>query len=115
MWSPRENDDYFGEPQEEDPDPPQPCVTGSPDAIWLVYGDLDESTTHAEEERHGEVYWCGDKQFQSDVLYVRAEIVLAAMPANWADDPDTAALARVLGLVTPNVHSSSAPENLPSK
>lgn len=33
--------------------------------------------------------------------YVRADLALAAMPANWADDPDTAALARALGLDAP--------------
>lgn len=102
VWSPRENDNFFGEPQEEDIDPPQPCVTGAPDTIYLVYGDLEESTTHAEEKVHGEVVWCGDKQFSSDVRYVRADLVLAAMPSNWADDPDTLALAHSLGM-TPNV------------
>ena len=25
MWSPQENDDFFGEPQEEDKDPPVTC------------------------------------------------------------------------------------------
>jgi hypothetical protein len=58
---------------EIDEDPPQPSVTGAPNEIWLVYGDLEESTTHAEEERHGEVHWCGDKQFSSDVRYVLAD------------------------------------------
>ena len=105
VWSPRENDDFFGEPQEDHREPTQPRVTESPDTIYLVYGDLEEDTTHAEEQRHGEVHWCGDKQFTSDVQYVRADLVRAAMPANWADDPDTAALAQVLGL-TPNVEVS---------
>jgi hypothetical protein len=73
VWSPRENDEFFGEPQEEDRDPPATRVTGAPSEIWLVYGDLEEDTTHAEEERHGEVHWCGDKQFPSDVRYVLAE------------------------------------------
>jgi hypothetical protein len=50
-----------------------PTVSGAPAEIWLVYGDLEEDTTHAEEERHGEVHWCGDKQFPSDVRYVLAD------------------------------------------
>ena len=48
-----------------------PVVTGSPDTIWLCYGDLDRDATHRE---CGEVMWCEDKQDQSDVRYVRADL-----------------------------------------
>ena len=102
MWSDRESADYFGEPQEEDKDQGPPCVTGTPDILWLNYGDIELDCTHSECATHGDVTWCEDSVLQSDVRYVRADLVLAAMPANWEDDPDTHTLARALGL-TPNV------------
>lgn len=54
-------------------DPKQPTVTGSPDAIWLVYGELEHDDTHDNCARDGEVLWCEDPQFPADVKYVRAD------------------------------------------
>lgn len=54
----------------EGDDPRAPVVTGSPDTIWLCYGDLDRDATHRE---CVEVLWCEDKQHPSDVRYVRAD------------------------------------------
>lgn len=50
-----------------------PQVTDAPEAIWLVYGDIDRTDTHASCCRHGEVTWCEDAQFATDVRYVRAD------------------------------------------
>ncbi len=48
-------------------------VTDAPDEIWLVYGELIEDGAHADLSSSGEVLWCEDKQFVSDVRYVRAD------------------------------------------
>ncbi len=58
-----------------DPSPHEPRVTGSPEAIWLVYGELEHDDTHANCCRDGEVTWCEDAQFPSDVRYTRTDIV----------------------------------------
>ena len=65
----------------EDPAVQDINVTAAPDAIWLVYGDLERDTTHAECYRDGDVNWCEDSQFPSDVRYVRADIADAAVAA----------------------------------
>ena len=52
---------------------PEPQVSGAPDTIYLVYGELEHDDTHSECRKNGEVMWCEDKQFQSDVRYVRAD------------------------------------------
>jgi hypothetical protein len=52
-------------------EPRAPVVTGSPDTIWLCYGDIDSDATHSE---CAEVMWCDDKQGPSDVCYVRADL-----------------------------------------
>ena len=64
-----------------DPAVQEPNVTAAPDAIWLVYGDLERDTTHEECYRDGDVNWCEDSQFPSDVRYVRADIADAAVAA----------------------------------
>lgn len=51
-----------------------PVVTGSPDSIWLCYGDLQHDDTHAECCRSGEVTWCDARQDASDVRYVRVDL-----------------------------------------
>ena len=56
-------------------------VTGSPATIWLVYGDLDDDATHADCYQFGDVTWCQDAQFDSDVCYVRADISLRRVQA----------------------------------
>ncbi|MCA3225993.1 MAG: hypothetical protein ING52_10850 [Burkholderiales bacterium] len=58
-----------------DPSPHEPRVTGSPEAIWLVYGELEHDDTHANCCRDGEVTWCEDAQFPADVRYTRTDIV----------------------------------------
>lgn len=65
-----------------DPSAHEPKVTGSPDCIWLVYGDLERDATHAECYRDGEVTWCAGPQFASDVRYVRADVVASASAAD---------------------------------
>ena len=57
---------------------PPPKVTDAPAAIWLVYGDIERDCTHWECARNGDVGWCEDKQFDSDVEYVRADTIVAA-------------------------------------
>lgn len=48
-----------------------PKVTGAPAVIWLVYGELDHDDKHS---NFPEVTWCEDAQFDSDVMYVRADL-----------------------------------------
>jgi hypothetical protein len=70
---------------------PPPKVTDAPAAIWLVYGDIERDCTHWECARNGDVGWCEDKQFDSDVEYVRADTIEAqadqirARDAQWSD------------------------------
>ena len=56
-----------------------PKVTGSPERIWLNYGDLERHDTHDECYRNGEVTWCQDSVFDSDVEYVRADAQAATI------------------------------------
>lgn len=60
----------------EDDEFPPPKVTDAPAAIWLVYGELEHDDTHRECCAGGEVTWCEDRQFDSDVQYVRADLVM---------------------------------------
>jgi hypothetical protein len=71
-----------------DPSPHEPRVTGSPEAIWLVYGDLEEDATHAECADSGEVTWCEDAQFPADVRYTRTDLVAERVRAAVAAERD---------------------------
>ena len=57
-----------------DPAPQGPKVTDAPKTIWLVYGDLENDATHSNCYRDGDVGWCDEAQFASDVRYVRADV-----------------------------------------
>jgi len=46
-------------------------VSGSPETIWLVYGDIEHDCKHMD---CPDVTWCKDAQFDSDVMYVRADL-----------------------------------------
>ena len=50
-----------------------PKVSEAPEVIWLQYGDIERDCTHAELYRDGDVTWCDNQQFESDVMYVRAD------------------------------------------
>lgn len=54
-----------------------PKVTGSPDFIHLVYGDIEIDCTHEECSRGGEVFWAEDSPFDSDIKYVRNDLAEA--------------------------------------
>lgn len=60
------------EAADEDRGPAPPRVTGSPNEIWLNYGDIEDDCTHDECYHAGGVTWCQDKVFDSDVRYVLA-------------------------------------------
>lgn len=45
-----------------------------------------------------DITWCSDSVVRCEVEYIRADLVRAAMPNNWEDDPDAQELAKVLGL-----------------
>jgi hypothetical protein len=60
----------------------EPKVTGSPDEIYLVYGDIEEDCSH---EECFDVLWCEDQQFKADVRYVRADSVQAKLDAQAAE------------------------------
>lgn len=63
----------LGPNAEDDECSAPPRVTDAPADVWLVYGDLDRDATHWECCRGGEVSWCEDKQYDSDVHYVRGD------------------------------------------
>lgn len=46
-------------------------VIGSPEEIYLIYGDIYESVNHDDCD---DVSWCLDQQFYTDVRYVRSDI-----------------------------------------
>jgi hypothetical protein len=69
-----------------DPSLHEPRVTGSPDAIWLVYGDLERDDTHANCADSGEVTWCEDAQFPADVRYTRTDLVAERVRAAVAEE-----------------------------
>lgn len=50
-----------------------PRVIDPPADLWLVYGELEQDDTHWICCRDGEVSWCEDKQYDSDVHYVRGD------------------------------------------
>lgn len=52
-----------------------PKVTNAPDSIYLCYGDIEDDCTHAEVCRDGEVTWCEDQPEDSDIKYIRSDIV----------------------------------------
>lgn len=58
-----------------DPSAHEPRVTGAPETIWLVYGELEHDDTHANCADSGEVTWCEDAQFPADVRYLRADLM----------------------------------------
>lgn len=58
-----------------DPSVHEPRVTGAPEAIWLVYGELEHDDTHANCADSGDVTWCEDAQFPADVRYLRADLL----------------------------------------
>jgi len=70
----------------DDTTPAQPRVTDAPDTIYLNYGDIERDATHRECCASGEVTWCEDAVFESDVKYVRADrfeaLVAALKKAN---------------------------------
>lgn len=68
-----DSSEELGHNAEDDECSPPPRVTDPPADLWLVYGDLDRDATHWECCRDGEVTWCEDKQYDSDVHYVRGD------------------------------------------
>jgi hypothetical protein len=59
-----------------------PKVIGAPAKIYLVYGDIEHDDTH-QSLSEGEVSWCEDRQHDSDVEYVRADIAYGLKFAGW--------------------------------
>lgn len=55
---------------------PPPKVIGAPDRIWLCYGELERDDDHsALHQIHDVVTWCEDSVFQSDVQYIRTDLI----------------------------------------
>ena len=48
-----------------------PMVTGCPESIWLIYGEVDTDTAH--DECH-EIGWCDEPLWPADVRYVRGDV-----------------------------------------
>ena len=59
---------------EDDEESVPPRILDAPNVIWLNYGDLERDDTHDNLSRAGDVTWCKDKQFDSDVCYVREDV-----------------------------------------
>lgn len=59
---------------DDDTEPAPPKVTGAPERIWLVVGDIDSDYKFSELD---EVCWSpGGHEWPADIGYVRADIVL---------------------------------------
>jgi len=58
-----------------------PRVTDPPADLWLVHGELEHDDTLWNCCREVEVSWCEDKQYDSDVHYVRGDRYDDAMTA----------------------------------
>lgn len=71
-----------------------PKIIDAPDTIWLNYGDIERDCTHAECYREGDVTWCQEPVFDSDVKYVRADDAtlarIAELEAEWRRECDDA-------------------------
>ena len=50
----------------------KPKVTGAPDRIWLQVGEIEQDCDFAE-LAEGEVTWCGDPHFDTDIEYRRVK------------------------------------------
>lgn len=72
-----------------------PKIIDAPDTIWLNYGDIERDCTHAECYREGDVTWCQEPVFDSDVKYVRADIGITSFA-------DASTLARIAELEREN-------------
>lgn len=60
---------------EQDEEFKPPVVSGSPEAIWLNYGEIDEDCTHDEAHAHEDaITWCDTKIDWADVKYVRSDL-----------------------------------------
>ena len=57
----------------DDVPPAPPRVADAPTVLWLNYGDIERDCTHRECYEAGDVTWCEDAVFDSDVKYVRAD------------------------------------------
>jgi hypothetical protein len=79
-----------------DPGANEPRVTGAPEAIWLVYGDLEHDDTHANCADAGEVTWCEDAQFAADVRYTRTDLVAERVRAAVAAERQRCAMLRTV-------------------
>lgn len=50
-------------------------IKNMPNSIYLVLGDLDVETNDIDFENTDEVTWCEDKQWRTDVKYIREDVV----------------------------------------
>ena len=57
----------------DDAELPAPVVTGAPERMWLVVGDLEHDDTF--EALRDEICWCEHQVGSSDIAYVRADTV----------------------------------------
>jgi hypothetical protein len=65
--------DLFDDDEDDAPQPPA-RVLNAPERIHLVFGDLEFDGKDVEFSECEEVMWCEDKQWDSDVEYVRADL-----------------------------------------
>lgn len=76
-----------------------PVVTGSPDYIWLNYGEIEEDCTHDEANTYeNSVTWCDVKIDSADVKYVRADIHDAALQQSASDSSRSFQVLESLGI-----------------
>ena len=79
----------------------------APQRIWLQV-DIDALRSYDTDEVYGSdeefpgevegVTWCSEAIGGLEVEYVRADLVRAAMPMNWRDEPETLALGNALNM-----------------
>lgn len=66
----------------DDEEMPKPRILDAPKRIFMNYGDIERDATHDECVRLGDVTWCEDPIFDSDVEYVRADLAATQQPAD---------------------------------
>lgn len=69
----------------------------APKRIWLQLGD-DPEASRCNFSELAEVTWSAGQETHECIEYVRADLVRAAMPVNWRDEPETRALGKALNM-----------------
>lgn len=73
----------------------------APERVWLQIDACDSDRSQPYPANDDGISWCRESIGGAEVDYIRSDLVRAALPDNWDEDPDWVRLATLLGL-TPN-------------